>query len=78
MTGDKARAQAGFQFHVNKEHGPDPGSGPLPQKPHLNSRTESHQVTGKSSDHAYDRYADYRKKGSCGSDTLDVLQSTTS
>ena len=54
------------------------GSGPLARKPHLNTRTESHQGGRKSSGGAFSTSNNSQKKGTMGPNVPNDLQSTTS
>ena len=66
MRGGKARPKAGFQVNVQKWLVPDSSGGSLGKKPYLDTMTESHQGSSKSSGGASAGFTDSREMGSYG------------
>ena len=70
--------KAGFRFNVHKQPVPESSGVFLAKKPHLSTRTESHQVGKKAAREVSASFPNSRKKGSHGHNIPDVLESSIS
>ena len=75
----KARSKTGFNFNVQKRPVPESGRVYLVKRPPLESRTDDHQISRKSTGGSvYASSTDSRKKGAIRDGIPDVLQFTNS